>query len=916
MNPFARPRSWSLKTKLALGGGLLIFAFSVASTSWLLRSLQDDVRRSVTDAQTALVLATAQDIDEKINERRSALVKTARVLALAAPAPGDETDEFFRSHPVLADMFDALLVVDAAGRVVHDWPHVPGRRQLDVADRDYFKRVMAGASSVISPPLMSRDNGDPIVVFAAALRTREGRPTGMLVATLGLTRPNFLGALGQARIGRDGYFVLVEKGAHPLLVMSGRRSDAAHGAVAAAAADAGTDAQLAPALAGFEGSLQGTDAAGTETLRSYTALGAVPWGLIAVYPTAEAFAGLRTRQRELLGVAGALFALTAGIAWLLVQRLLRPLTRLQAVMAAQASEPERLLAPASMGSAELVAVVEAYNAQAERRREFELRLRASERRLQAITDNMPAFIVHIDTAQRYTFVNALFARSFASDPTGLVGRTICEVRGDAVYRDLAPRAAQVLAGEAVSFETRELEHGEPVYRQVNYIPDTDEAGQVRGFYAMTQDITQRKLAGLRQAASEQQLLDLTNSIPALVGFFDMQERCQYANDSGLRSLGLDRADIPGIGMRAALGEATYAQHLPSVKEALQGRRARLEFRVPFAGREAHFQAHLIPHRVDGGAQRGFYLMTFDITALKEAEGRQARVERQLRAITDNLPVLISYIDQQQCFCFLNATFKHWLGIDPAQVLGRPVAEIAEFGLFDDGVSGQANLTRCLGGERVAFEADINAQGVKRNLHITYIPDILPDGEVAGLYALCTDVTPMKQAERQLRLQVRRDTLTGIANRYQFNEVLPLALERCRGAGLGLGLMFLDIDHFKAINDGFGHAVGDSVLKEFARRVQDTIRTTDTVARLAGDEFVVILEGLHDAFEAQIVACKIITEIGRAFVLGEHSLTVTTSLGIACTDAAAVTGPELLARADAALYAAKAAGRNSFRLSTV
>ncbi len=570
------------------------------------------------------------------------------------------------------------------------------------------------------------------------------------------------------------------------------------------------------------------------------------------------------------------------------------------------------------GSAELAAVVDAYNAQTAHRQAFEQRLRDSERRLQAITDNLPALVAHIDVQGRYTFVNAPYGRIGAGAAHDMIGRSVREVRGDDFFAQVEPYAAQALAGVAVSFDTTQLEGDRVVHRQSNFVPDCDESGEVRGFYVMTLDITEHKQAQLRRSASERQLVDLTNSIPALVGYFDMDERCQYANDSGLATLGLTRNDIPGISLREALGESIYAQHEPYVKEALQGRRARLEGRTPFAGREAHFQAHLIPDRIDGGAQRGFYLMTFDITALKEAQGRQARVERQLRAITDNLPVLISYIDQHERFAFANATFGDWLGVDPGALIGRAVASVENPGFCEPGDAGRAPIQRCLAGERVAFDVDTMLHGTLHNLQTTCIPDILPSGEVAGLYALCTDVTRLKQAERQLNLQVRRDTLTGIANRFQFNETLPLALERCRRNRLGLALLFLDIDHFKRINDSHGHVIGDAALKEFARRLQHTVRMTDTVARLAGDEFVVVLENLHDEDEPRRVAAKIIAAIGRPFEIDTLTLDVTTSLGIAFTgaDAGSITGPELLVRADTALYRAKAAGRNTFHVSTV
>ncbi|MEP6502830.1 MAG: GGDEF domain-containing protein, partial [Betaproteobacteria bacterium] len=199
----------------------------------------------------------------------------------------------------------------------------------------------------------------------------------------------------------------------------------------------------------------------------------------------------------------------------------------------------------------------------------------------------------------------------------------------------------------------------------------------------------------------------------------------------------------------------------------------------------------------------------------------------------------------------------------------------------------------------------------------YIPDIEPDGRVAGLYGLATDVSALKNVEKQLSLLVRLDVLTGLANRYQFNETMPLALSRARRAQSGLAVMYLDIDRFKSINDTMGHAAGDEVLKAFAKRLQQSVRSTDTVARLGGDEFVIVLEGLHSEDEAHVVARKIIASVAVPLQVEGRSLVITTSIGIALRARVTAVDPPsvdaLIARADEALYAAKNAGRNTYRV---
>ena len=169
----------------------------------------------------------------------------------------------------------------------------------------------------------------------------------------------------------------------------------------------------------------------------------------------------------------------------------------------------------------------------------------------------------------------------------------------------------------------------------------------------------------------------------------------------------------------------------------------------------------------------------------------------------------------------------------------------------------------------------------------------------------------REAENKLIALTRTDTLTGIHNRRMFEEVIVAALARARRNQQQLALAYLDIDHFKHVNDTYGHGTGDQVLVEFAMRLKLAVRATDTVARLAGDEFVVIFENLADDTEAVRLAKKIRSHIEPAFVLGELSLAITTSIGIATNANGSASIGELMEASDNALYEAKSGGRNGY-----
>jgi signal transduction histidine kinase/DNA-binding response OmpR family regulator/HPt (histidine-containing phosphotransfer) domain-containing protein len=385
MIPLPSFESWSLKTKFALCSGLLMFGFSVAFTTWTLNTVENDLHTSVVDAQRALVRSTGDDIEAKVELRRDAIVTIAPLLARAAPAPGVETDAFFKPRPVLAKMFDAVIVLDAHGRVVHDLPHgaadaMTGR---ELANTDYVRKIQAGAPFVISSPFRAGGTGEPEIVFAAPLRSATGELSGVLVCVLSPTHGNFLGALAKVHIGEAGFFMLVERNEHPLFVM---HPD--HAQIMTPVPGGTNHPITVQALQDKEGTFEGRDPQGGDTLLTYKPLHAVPWTLVAAYPTSEAFAGLRARKRDVLLVGGVLFALASLAARVITRRLLRPLDRLQAQMNRHAAEPGLAMSPDSFGSVELAVLVQAYNVQAESRRQFEDQLRATERSLAAHRDDL------------------------------------------------------------------------------------------------------------------------------------------------------------------------------------------------------------------------------------------------------------------------------------------------------------------------------------------------------------------------------------------------------------------------------------------------------------------------------------------------------------------------------------------------
>ena len=301
----------------------------------------------------------------------------------------------------------------------------------------------------------------------------------------------------------------------------------------------------------------------------------------------------------------------------------------------------------------------------------------------------------------------------------------------------------------------------------------------------------------------------------------------------------------------------------------------------------------------------------DITERKQAQQALQDSQRRLRTITDNLPALIAQIDTEERYRFLNAHIGRVFGIDTEATLGRTMREVRSEAAY---AALAPRVRAALGGEKVSFVYSDLVAGQVHHYQSNYVPDVDAEGSVRGFYAMTFDITELHNTQQQLERLARVDALTGLPNRRQFDERIEESMSRSRRTKRPMAVLFLDIDHFKSINDSLGHAGGDVVLCEFARRLRACVRLTDTVARLAGDEFVVVLEGVDVVSELGRLAQKVVACIRPPFEVAGSALHVTTSAGVSVYDGVGYNAAELLSLADGALYAAKKQGRDRFVLA--
>jgi diguanylate cyclase (GGDEF)-like protein/PAS domain S-box-containing protein len=191
-----------------------------------------------------------------------------------------------------------------------------------------------------------------------------------------------------------------------------------------------------------------------------------------------------------------------------------------------------------------------------------------------------------------------------------------------------------------------------------------------------------------------------------------------------------------------------------------------------------------------------------------------------------------------------------------------------------------------------------------------------EGHEAGVIeGTIIDITDRKYAQDEIEYQAYHDVLTGLPNRLLFRDRISMALAHARRTSRSMAIMFLDLDDFKAVNDSLGHTVGDRLLQAVALRLVGAMRAEDTVARMGGDEFTVLLSDVTDGRGAATVARKILEAVGAPLVLDGHDLRVTTSIGVAVFPGDGFDAETLLKNADRAMYRAKKLGRNNYQYAT-
>ena len=484
------------------------------------------------------------------------------------------------------------------------------------------------------------------------------------------------------------------------------------------------------------------------------------------------------------------------------------------------------------------------------------------------------------------------------------------------------------------------------YVSVSGRPLFEPDGTFAGYYGLAKDVTNRVTAELalrRFRAALDASADMVFLADARTStYIDF-------NETALRSLGYARNELLGMSTDTVRVDRTLDQLLGDYRELRAKPGASDTSEGSYRRKDGSTFPVEVTRRVLETSDGPVLVANVrDLTERKRAEERQAahlRLQERIArfgqsALAKRQPEQLIEEALQNILEGLTADAVAYLerGASPGELMLRSIAGVHAgeasrlahapgnpvFGVFDSGV-------------RVVAEAAVLPFAWAQDAAVTAIVPVRADQRVRGVLCVLKGAARALGAEElsfveaavnvlssglqridsegQLAFLAQFDPLTGLPNRTLLSDRFAQTIVQARRHGAPLGVLFIDLDEFKLVNDTLGHAAGDELLKEAARRLQATVRTGDTVARISGDEFAVVVPDLARPEDAALVAQKIIDQLAAPFALGGHEIFITASIGIAAFPADGENAETLLGAADAAMYRAKQSGRNAYQFFT-
>ncbi len=524
-----------------------------------------------------------------------------------------------------------------------------------------------------------------------------------------------------------------------------------------------------------------------------------------------------------------------------------------------------------------------------------------------VIQSSPLAVIVLDTDNRVRLWNPAAEAVFGWRLEEVLGRVLPTVPPDGPEQsEFKMLLENVKRGNSLVIQrTRNRrKNGDFLDVSVSLAPLRNEGGQTIGVTGVIADITEHK-------QTEDLYKTLANSSYAGVyvvekGFFQFINRnaAAYAGYTAEEMLGMESIGIVHPDDRkTARGNAALM---------LKGERsAPYEFRIVTKDGQIRWILETVtPIHYQG--KRAILGNTMDVTERRETERALRESEERYRTIIENIEDGYYEVDLKGNFIFFNDACKAILGYEKDEMVGVNYRKMA-----DAGIAGKVfeffNRVYTTGKpeKRVEWET-MKKDGSRTHVEASISLIRNAESEPTGFRGIVHDITERKKTEQVIAHLAYHDPLTGLPNRILFKDRLAMAIAQSKRKELKFALLMLDLDKFKDINDTLGHSVGDRLLRSAGERLSGILRKVDTVARMGGDEFLILLNDMALEENASSIAQKILRIFQKPFILDQHERVVTTSIGIAVYPGDGDDEETLMKNVDVALYRAKREGRNRYR----
>jgi diguanylate cyclase (GGDEF)-like protein/PAS domain S-box-containing protein len=543
-------------------------------------------------------------------------------------------------------------------------------------------------------------------------------------------------------------------------------------------------------------------------------------------------------------------------------------------------------------------------------------LAARESQLRVIMDGVPAPVAYIDRDERCHYVNRTFLQYFGLTVEQVGYLRLREVVGQGIYESAQAMLSRALQGESTAFDRLVPgANGARRWMTIRVVPDVGPTGEVNGAFVLMNDIHGLKQAQEALRASEGELRLIMDNVPARVSYIDREYRYRFLNGHNERWLGSSRNDMTGRPISEVAGDARFELIKPLLDRVLTGEVVSTELMLPQPGGELQWEAiHYAPHRDNDGNVVGIYAVHTDIHDQKKNEDALRRANWMLSSHISNTPLAVLEWDRDLKLVRWSPQAEVIFGWDDKTVLGMPITHNPL--LHEDDSEAMVGLINRLLEGHEPRETALTRNYTKdaKTIWCEWYHSALvgEDGKVVSILSFVQDVSSRIQAEERLQYMATRDALTGLPNRLMLHERLTQAIAQSRRSGRRVGVLFIDLDRFKNVNDTLGHRIGDELLKHVTRALGDALRETDLLARLGGDEFMVIVEDFDEPQILGRIAQKLLDAIAQPFRIEQHDIYVTSSIGISVFPDDSDDPDELMKHADVAMYRSKELGRNTYQ----